>query len=74
MRGNFHAKCPFNNESETILLQLCIEFFAASSKENFIYLDLQKRSQRFNNTNLSAKKEEAEEHSKDLLPAFIPAN
>lgn len=41
MRGNFHAKCPFNNESETILLQLCIELMAASSKENFIYLDLQ---------------------------------
>lgn len=40
MRKNFHAKCPFNNESETILLQLCIEFFA-SLKENFIYLDLQ---------------------------------
>lgn len=41
MRRNFHAKCPFNNESETILLQLCREFFAASLKEKFIYLDLQ---------------------------------
>lgn len=80
MRGNFHAKCPFNNESKTILLQLRIKFFAASLKENFIYLDLQRLwlSSPEMGTDLTiqilVQRDRKQNTVKICCLAFIPAN
>lgn len=80
MRGNFHAKCPFNNESKTILLQLRIKFFAASLKENFIYLDLQRlwlSSPEMGTdltTQILVQRDRKQNTVKICCLAFIPAN